>query len=118
MKSKGEVGDLTKDKGIKWLEEHVEEAAKGVNQAVEDMLEKRKHQTVHLILKHRYYNQINSGEKTVEYRDKTAYWKKRILDKNYVTFHRGFTNTTMTFEIAFKTLTETQIEIHLGERIA
>ena len=102
--------------------------------------------TLDLILKHKYYNMIDSGEKTSEYRD-TLFWcarllvvkrdgygyftktcygdfedmkcnsndscdkftqllKKAIVDgifdyRHYdtVRFHRGYTSTTITFEI-------------------
>jgi len=71
----------------------------------------------HLILKHKYYDAIDRGEKTVEYRRNTAYWRRRILDCDRVVFHRGYSSTTMTFEIAFIAGDEEQIEIHLGKRM-
>jgi len=71
----------------------------------------------HLILKHKWYDAIDRGEKTVEYRRNTAYWRRRILDCDRVVFHRGYTSTTMTFEMAFKALHEGQIEIHLERRL-
>lgn len=79
--------------------------------------------TLHLVLKHKWYDMIASGEKTEEYREYK--WLERIVDQDspdgflgtddngkpvtygdlspkhkYVTFHRGYTSTTMTFEIA------------------
>ena len=73
--------------------------------------------TCHLILKHEYYDLIDKGKKTVEYRDNTPYWRKRILDALKVIFHRGYTNVTMTFYIKFKVLLHGQIQIHLGKRL-
>lgn len=78
---------------------------------------------LHLVLKSRYYDAIQRGEKTVEYRDNTAYWRKRIAQKwnsnggNTVTFHRGYTKTIMTFNIKILVLNGPQIELHLGERL-
>lgn len=81
---------------------------------------KKKSDTLHLVLKAKWYNMIASGEKKEEYRDITLYWKKRLLDwdypqpiaydfekdegccwgkHDYVCFHRGYTNLTMTFEL-------------------
>lgn len=76
--------------------------------------------TLHLILKRKWYDMIASGEKKEEYRKITSYWMKRLCDnvtcnfnvgtgeikvqgeiKNFdtVCFHRGYTETTMSFEI-------------------
>lgn len=77
-----------------------------------------------LVLKHKWYDMIDSGEKPEEYRDLTEYWAKRLLimteqgfkklhflgvldereiikfkEYTHVRFHRGYTSTTMTFEI-------------------
>lgn len=59
--------------------------------------------TLHLFLTFEWYDKIASGEKTEEYRG--DYWTHRLYERllKYVTFHRGYTATTMTFEI--KTLT-------------
>ena len=73
--------------------------------------------TVHLILRYKYYDLIDIGKKKAEYRDNTPYWRKRILDKDFVTFHRGYTSETMTFRISVLIVGETQITIRLGERI-
>ena len=76
--------------------------------------------TLHLVLKGKWYDLIASGEKTEEYREPKPYWIKRILDGSSakrpgltpvssrlslwtkyerVCFHRGYTNRTMIFEI-------------------
>lgn len=71
----------------------------------------------HLILKHRFFDLIEQGNKRVEYRDNTPYYRKRILDANQVVFHRGYTKQTMTFAILFKAVAGPTIEIHLGLRL-
>ena len=76
--------------------------------------------TLHLVLKHKWYDMIASGEKLEEYRACEEYWIKRlfgatrcvfaparqsvrqklpVMKWKTVTFHRGYTSTTMTFEI-------------------
>jgi len=79
----------------------------------------RARRVLHLVLKGEYYDAIERGEKRCEYRDNTPYWRKRILEKdpNIVVFHRGYTNQTMAFWIAYKVVLPTQIEIVLGDRI-
>lgn len=54
-----------------------------------------------LILTHRWYDKIASGEKRCEYREIKPFWNKRLFAKNYSTvrFHRGYTATTMEFEL-------------------
>ena len=76
--------------------------------------------TLHLVLKGKWYDMIASGEKTEEYREAKLYWIKRIFDGSLakrpwltpvsnrlslwtkyerVCFHRGYTSQTMTFKI-------------------
>lgn len=101
--------------------------------------------TLHLVLKHKWYDMIDSGVKTEEYREITPYWTKRILgvekisisgllreeyeyDYTHVRFHRGYTNTTMIFKINYISVGIGKPEwgaseritfiIKLGERIA
>ena len=53
-----------------------------------------------LVLKHQWYDMIESGEKREEYRAITPYWRKRIQSgKRYthVRFHRGYTAKSMVF---------------------
>ncbi len=54
-----------------------------------------------LILTHRWYDKIASGEKRYEYREIKPFWTKRLFAKDYtaVRFHRGYTATTMEFEL-------------------
>lgn len=77
--------------------------------------------TLHLVLKREWYDKIASGEKTSEYRAWKAYWNKRFAGQetvlvpvkpyrgiwwgwnnkyDTVIFHKGYTDETMTFEIA------------------
>ena len=76
--------------------------------------------TLHLVLIGKWYDMIESGEKTEEYRETKQYWIKRILEGSTakkpelnsiprqiskqskyerVCFHRGYTNRTMIFVI-------------------
>lgn len=54
-----------------------------------------------LILTRRWYDKIANGEKRVEYREIKPFWTKRLFAKDYtvVRFHRGYTLTTMDFEL-------------------
>lgn len=58
-----------------------------------------------LVLQHRYYDEVVSGKKRFEYRQKTPYWSNR-LKKSYsqIRFIRGYTSTSTTFE--FKSIEE------------
>lgn len=55
---------------------------------------------LHLVLKHKWFDMIESGEKPDEYRLRTPYWKKRLWDRRHdideVVFHRGYTSKTLT----------------------
>ena len=63
--------------------------------------EVRNTKELHLVLKHKWYDMIASGEKKVEYRDLKDYYRKKFYNKNYthVVFHKGYTNETMMFRI-------------------
>ena len=39
--------------------------------------------TLHLVLKRKWWEMIESGEKTEEYRDVNHYWAIRLLDRQY-----------------------------------
>lgn len=70
-------------------------------QEEQEEYEIRNSKELHLILKHKWYDMIASGEKKVEYRDLKDYYRKKFYNKNYthVVFHKGYTNETMTFRI-------------------
>lgn len=76
--------------------------------------------TLHLVLKSKWYDMIYSGIKTEEYRQIKPYWVSRLLDgeyvqpiafdferdegccwgkHDYVCFHKGYTRKIMTFKI-------------------
>ena len=76
-----------------------------------------KNKTLHLVLKGKWYDMIDRGEKKEEYREVKQYWMKRLIedvaedeegytcchvfyvDYDCVCFHRGYTSTTMTFAV-------------------
>lgn len=74
--------------------------------------------TVHLILKYCWFDLIESGEKTVEYRDATDFYRRRLEGKNKVCFHRGYSSVTLTFYIEKTMEVGGLIHIFLGEWIA
>ena len=55
-----------------------------------------KENTLYLIVYKEVINRIFSGEKTIEYRECTKYWKKRIEDKQYrfMRITNGYGNAT------------------------
>ena len=57
-------------------------------------------------LTHHWFNEIQSGKKSSEYRKRTAYWNKRITNLNIgdtITFTKGYSKETLT-----KTVTDIQ----------
>lgn len=104
---------------------------------------KSKHEHITTTLAHHWFDEIESGRKTVEFREGKPYWDVRLLGHRVktITFSRGYSKRTMTFEVqgihrlavAFdaatkvQTFTELPLEavdpkttyaIHLGRRIA
>lgn len=65
--------------------------------------------TLHLILRGKWYDMIDRGEKIEEYRGIKQYWMKRLIEDIdedeegdtccHVCFHRGYTTITMTFRV-------------------
>ena len=57
--------------------------------------------TLDLVLAHRWYDKIASGEKRYEYREIKPYWTKRLFAKQYayVRFRRGYTSAAMRFAL-------------------
>lgn len=73
---------------------------------------------IHLILKYKWYDLIEQGKKSVEYRRNTERLRKILRNKTYVVFHRGYTGVTMMFKIfKWEVHSPAEIYIHLGERI-
>lgn len=56
---------------------------------------------LHLVLKSKWFEMIDSGVKKEEYRDIKDYWTKRLYSKFFdvLVFHKGYTNTTMRFRL-------------------
>jgi len=76
--------------------------------------------SAHLVLEYIWYDRIESGSKTIEYRNNIDYWRKRLQGKKVVIFHRGYTSRTMAFKITKMTIPDNHIyliKIYLGERI-
>lgn len=97
--------------------------------------------TLDLVLMGKWYDMIESGVKTEEYRENKPYWRNRLLWKQYeygipkyqykpythVRFRRGYTSISMLYEIKEITIGEGKQEwgapigwcfiIKLGTRI-
>ena len=54
-----------------------------------------------LVLAHTWYDKIARGEKKYEYRETKPYWTKRLFSQAFdtVRFRRGYSHTTMYFEL-------------------
>ena len=101
--------------------------------------------TLHLVLAGKWYDLIDCGAKTSEFRACTPYWNKRFIERieytdgpvyipplvfmvkyDAVVFHRGYTNKTMKFQIDSIRITTEPNDLHenkcweiqLGERLA
>lgn len=84
---------------------------------------------LYLPLKKEWYEMIESGVKTEEYREGKMYWCKRLTGKGYthIRFSYGYTKRTMTYELERITIGKGRKEwgapdndvfiIKLGERI-
>ena len=59
---------------------------------------------LHLNLFKKYFDEIANGTKTIEYRDKTDYWKKRIEHKEYdvIKFRNGYAKVAPTMRVEYK----------------
>ena len=57
--------------------------------------------TLYLIVIKEVWDRIVSGEKTIEYRERTDYWNKRILDKQYkyMRITNGYGNATRPYRL-------------------
>ena len=53
--------------------------------------------SVHLFLRHKWFDLIASGHKKVEHRNITERWWKILVEKqpDEIVFHRGYTSTTV-----------------------
>ena len=59
---------------------------------------------LHLNLYRKYFDQILKGEKTIEYRDITPYWSKRLEGKYYdvIQFRNGYRKNAPTMIVEYK----------------
>ena len=59
---------------------------------------------LHLNLYHKYFDQILKGEKTIEYRDITPYWSKRLEGRHYdvIKFKNGYRKDAPEMIVEFK----------------
>ena len=73
---------------------------------------------LHLNLYRKYFDEIVSGKKTIEYRDKTPYWTTRLSNKkyDYIYFRNGYSKDAPMMLVEYKGVDVTdQFEITLGE---
>lgn len=56
---------------------------------------------VYIVLKSKFFRDIESGKKTVEYREFKKYWINKLLDHpiKTVRFNRGYSKDQMVFEV-------------------
>jgi len=79
---------------------------------------------LHLNLYRKYFDAIVDGTKTIEYRDKTDYWKRRIEGRKYdiIKFRNGYAKDAPTmlveyegYDVGFNGICEEQYIIKLGK---
>jgi ASC-1-like (ASCH) protein len=73
---------------------------------------------LHLNLYRKYFDAIVNGTKTIEYRDKTDYWKKRIEGREYdiIKFRNGYAKDAPTMLVEYNGYDITdRYEIKLGK---
>ena len=73
---------------------------------------------LHLNLYRKYFDAIVNGTKTIEYRDKTDYWKRRIEGKEYdiIKFRNGYAKDAPTMLVEYNGYDITdRYEIKLGK---
>jgi len=58
---------------------------------------------LHLNLYRKYFDAIVNGTKTIEYRKKTEYWKKRIEGRDYdvIKFRNGYAKDAPTMVVEY-----------------
>ena len=74
---------------------------------------------LHLNLNRKYFKQIVNGTKTIEYRDKTDYWKKRLENREYdvIKFRNGYGKTMLVEYVGLNLGNPFAYEIQLGKII-
>ena len=60
--------------------------------------------TLHLNLYRKYFDAILRGEKTIEYRDITSYWSKRLEGRHYdvIQFRNGYAKIAPVMIVEYK----------------
>jgi len=60
--------------------------------------------TLHLNLYRKYFDAILKGEKTIEYRDITPYWSKRLEGRHYdvIQFRNGYAKIAPVMIVEYK----------------
>ena len=61
----------------------LEDISNACNELIKFNIDERVNKTLHLVLKRKWWEMIDSGEKTEEYRDVNHYWAIRLLDRQY-----------------------------------
>ena len=84
------------------------------------LLMEEEQEILHLVLKRKYFDQIAEGTKTIEFRDKTDYWKKRLENREYdvIKFRNGYAKDAPTMLVEYKGYTiGEEYELKLGKII-
>ena len=75
---------------------------------------------LHLNLYRKYFDEIAEVTKTIEYRDRTDYWKRRIEGREYdvIKFRNGYSKNAPTMLVEYKGYTiGDEYELKLGKVI-
>ena len=99
----------------------------GIGIDLEDLIQAGKNmedeqKILHLNLFRKYFDQIAEGTKTIEYRDNTDYWKKRLENREYdvIKFRNGYAKDAPTMLVEYVGLNvgnPFSYEIQLGKII-
>ena len=87
-----------------------------VSSFIKEVIDNKK--VLHLNLYRKYFDEIASGIKTIEYRDITPYWTTRLsnIKYDYIYFRNGYSKDAPMMLVEYKGVTITnQFEITLGE---
>ncbi len=87
-----------------------------VTSFIKEVIDNKK--VLHLNLYRKYFDEIVSGKKRIEYRDITPYWTTRLSNKNYdyIYFRNGYSKDAPMMLVEYKGVDITdQFEITLGE---
>ena len=87
-----------------------------VTSFIKEVIDNKK--VLHLNLYRKYFDEIASGKKRIEYRDITPYWTSRLSNKkyDYIYFRNGYSKDAPMMLVEYKGVDVTdQFEITLGE---